>query len=202
MGRNQTRIPSSYWREAPAWYRNYYNEWSTVVGDRVKRMRAARDMILQDVADKIAKPNGGTYSVSFFSRLERGASSPPLYAYLGLAELFEVHPGRLLGADDAERDASPEEMVVVRFLRWKGISPDAALHVLSASPLPGQGPEPLGPAERLDDTPPPVSPNPYVKPPRAEFVKPRYELMDRDFDVGPLARERRVARSRGRLDGP
>jgi transcriptional regulator with XRE-family HTH domain len=193
MGRNRTQIPSSYWREAPAWYRNYYNEWSAVVGDRVRRMRAARGLTLQDVADRIAKPNGGNYSDSFFSRLERGASSPPLYVYLGLAELFEIHPGRLLGADDAERDASPGEMVLIRFLRWKGVAPDEALHVLAASPLLGEKPEPLGPAEPLDGAPPRTSPNPYVRPPRAEFVKPRIELMDRDFDAGPLARERRAA---------
>ena len=190
MGRNQTRIPSSYWREAPAWYRNYYNEWSAVVGDRARRMRAARRMTLADVAERIAKPNAGRYSAAFFSRLERGASSPPLYVYLALAELFHVHPGRLLGADDAERDASPEEMVLVRFLRWREVSPDAALHALATSPLLQQRPEPLGSSEALPETDMTFSPNPYVKPSRAEFVKPRYELMERDFGIAPPRRGR------------
>ena len=193
MGRHKTKIPSSYWREAPAWYRKYYNGWSVVVGDRIRRMRADRGMILQDVADRIQKPAGGGYSESFFSRLERGASSSPLYVYLGLAELFEVHPGRLLGADDAERDASAEEMVVVRFMRRSGIAPDAALHALATGSVPEQGPEPLGSTEPLPKTERDRVGNTIVTPPLAEFVKPRYELLDRDFGVGPAAFARRRA---------
>jgi hypothetical protein len=153
-------------------------------------------MTLQDVAERIAKPNEGRYSAAFFSRLERGASSPPLYVYLALGQLFDLHPGRLLGADDAERDASAEEMVLVRLLRWKGISPDAALHALSTSPVLEQRPEPLGTSEALEETNASFSPNPYAKPSLAEFVKPRYELMDRDFDVGPAADARRASRTK------
>ena len=179
MGRKKTRIPSSYWLEQPRFFRNYHTEWSGVVGDRVRRLRRARDLTLVDVADQIERPDGHRYSFSYFSRLERGSSSASLYVYLALAEFFGLHPGRLLGVDDAERDATAEEMVLVRFLRRAGIPPDAALDRLVAGALhPGREP-PAAPAlEAAPAFDPESAPG---RPPRQEIVKTQAELRRRDF---------------------
>ena len=122
----------AYWQEQPRWYRNYHTEWSAVVGDRIRRVRRGRGVILQELADKIARPDGGRYSITYYSRLERGSSSPPLYVYVAIAEFFGLHPGRLLGVDDAERDATAEEMVLIRFLGRIGVSPDDAGDTVTA----------------------------------------------------------------------
>jgi transcriptional regulator with XRE-family HTH domain len=181
MGREKTRIPPSYFREAPAWYRRTHTEWSGVVGDRVRRMRVDRGLTLGDMTKTIEKPGGGGYSESYFSRLERGGATSQLYVYLALAEYFEIHPGRLLGIDDVERDAAADEMVLIRFLRRIGIAPDAALEVLMAHP---PDPEPERAPERGQRKPiPPLYLERGPTPPRQEMFKPRYELMRRDFDV-------------------
>ena len=175
MGRKESRIPPSYFREAPRWYRNYHTEWSGVLGDRVRRMRRAHGLTLVNLAERILRPDGGRYSYSYYSRLERGSSSPPLYVYLALAEFFQIAPGRLLGPDDAERDATQEEMVLIRFLRRAGVAPDAAIHALTRAGWVAPEPEPPGapaglPAQRE-----------LVYPPRQEMVKTNVELQRLDF---------------------
>ena len=77
-------------------------------------------------------PEGGRrYTHGYFSRIERGYASAPMYVYLAIADALEVHPGRMMGPDDAEREASPEEMTLVGFIRLQGIEPAAAIHVLA-----------------------------------------------------------------------
>lgn len=121
----------------------YFCDWGLVVGDRVRRLRRERDMTLKDLSLEVRKPDGYRYSMGFFSRLERGAASGPLIAYSNLAEVLEVDPGRLLGTDDAQREASEAEMTLVRVLRRMGIEPDEALVRLMAGGLsegPSEGP--------------------------------------------------------------
>lgn len=182
MGRKNTRIPADYWREQPRWYRNYHTDWGGVVGDRVRRLRRARGLVLRDFEEKIERPDGGHYSLSYFSRLERGSSSAPLYVYIALAEFFGLPPGRLLGVDDAERDATAEEMVLIRFLRRAGVTPDEALDRLvdcnagSAEPLRGGELEP----DRASDFDPDAAPS---RPSRQEIVKGSAELKRLDFGL-------------------
>jgi transcriptional regulator with XRE-family HTH domain len=179
MGRKENYPSPQYWQEQPRWYRRYHTEWSGVVGERIRRLRRSRDITLQNVADTVLRPDGGRYSATYFSRLERGSSSPPLYAYLAIATLFDVQPGRLLGPDDAERDATPDEMVVVRYIRRAGISPDAALYTLThALDVP-----PPDDREWEPEPKPPPRPVfvPAVAPPAQEIVKSRAELRRLDF---------------------
>jgi len=179
VGRKQTHIPEAYWREQPRWYRNYHTEWSGVVGDRIRRLRRGRDLTLQNLADKVERPDGGRYSISYYSRLERGSSSPPLYVYLAIAECFDLHPGRLLGPDDAERDATAEEMVLIRFLRRTRVSPDDALARLACGEsAPDEPAADSLDRDRQDDSDLSAAP---PHPPRQEIVKSRTELRRLDF---------------------
>jgi len=172
----------AYWQEQPRWYRNYHTEWSAVVGDRIRRVRRGRGVILQELADKIARPDGGRYSITYYSRLERGSSSPPLYVYVAIAEFFGLHPGRLLGVDDAERDATAEEMVLIRFLRRIGVSPDDAAARLAASgeSAPDEPPGDALDRDRPDDLDPGAAP---PHPRRQEIVKSAAELRRLDFGL-------------------
>ena len=105
-----------------------------MVGGRVRRLRQADGLRLVDLTTTVTRPDGGDYSIGFFSRLERGWASPPLWVYVRLAEHFGVHPGRLLGVDDVERPVSDGELTLVRLLRRLGIEPDEALGRLLATP--------------------------------------------------------------------
>jgi hypothetical protein len=62
-------------------------------------------MTLYDLAVSVRKPEGGHYSPGYFSRLERGWASAPLYTYLAIADVLEVDAGVLLGPDAASLDA-------------------------------------------------------------------------------------------------
>ena len=86
-------------------------------------------------------------------------------------------------------------MVLVRFLRRRGIAPDAALHALADADLPPLQPEPLAPSEPLRQTDREFTPDPYAAPGRAEIVKPRFEIQERDWGKRPPG----DARRRGRL---
>ena len=89
-------------------------------------------MRLKDLAELVDKPDGGHYSLGFFSRLERGWASGPLAAYENIAHAFEVEPGRLLGPDDAQQDATEAEMTLIRTLRQMGMRPHEAIARLLA----------------------------------------------------------------------
>jgi transcriptional regulator with XRE-family HTH domain len=122
------RHPTNFWR--PGIPRNpsrYHSEWSIVVGDRVRRLRMARDWRLIDLAWRVPKPEGGCYSAGYFSRLERGWGNPPLCTYVRTAEAFDVHPGVLLGPDEVQREITPAQEVLLRVLDRAGIEPDEAI---------------------------------------------------------------------------
>jgi transcriptional regulator with XRE-family HTH domain len=107
-------------------------EWSGVIGDRMRRLRRIRDLTLEDMTLRVRRPDSPRlYTHSYFSRIERGYASAPMYVYLAIAHALEVHPGRLMGADDAERDASADEMTLVEYVRLAGIAPSVAIHVLA-----------------------------------------------------------------------
>lgn len=129
MGRHPTRVSSlqTGYRGGPRWNDRYHCEWSTVVGDRVRRLRNGRGLSLVQLADLVEKPEGGSYSAGYFSRLERGWASAPLYVYLAIAVVLEVDPGRLLGSDDAQKPITEAEMTLVRFLREADMAPHEAL---------------------------------------------------------------------------
>ncbi|MDP8942766.1 MAG: helix-turn-helix domain-containing protein [Actinomycetota bacterium] len=115
------------YKGAPRWRDPYHCEWSIVVGDRVRRLRDARDLSLRELADALGKPEGGRYSGASLSRLERGWASAPLYVYLAIAAALEVEPGRLLGPDDVQRPVTEAELTLVRTLRRLDIAPDEAI---------------------------------------------------------------------------
>jgi transcriptional regulator with XRE-family HTH domain len=110
-------------RYNPAWC-----EWAGVVGDRVRRLRTARNWTLFDLARPITSWDGrALYSVSHYSRLERGWATAPIYTYLAVAAVLEVEPGRLLGPDSAMLEASESELTLLKALRELGIAPHEAL---------------------------------------------------------------------------
>lgn len=105
----------------------YRCEWGMVVGSRVRRLRETRGLLLRDLAAQIARPDGGHYSLGFYSRLERGWASPPMWVYTVIAENFDVAPGRLLGVEGFEQAVSEGELTLVRLVRRLGIEPDEAI---------------------------------------------------------------------------
>jgi transcriptional regulator with XRE-family HTH domain len=119
----------------------YWCEWGVVVGDRVRRLRQDRNLRLADLAALVDKPDGGHYSLGFFSRLERGWASGPLAAYENIAHAFEIEPGRLLGPTDAQQDATEAEMTLIRVLRQMRIRPhDAIARLVRAEEARGSSP--------------------------------------------------------------
>jgi transcriptional regulator with XRE-family HTH domain len=98
-----------------------------VVGDRIRRLRRARDWHLIDLCNAVVKPDGGHYTPGFFSRLERGWGSGPLTTYVNVADALDVEPGRLLGPDEAQREVSGAEMALVDLVRRLGLSPAEAI---------------------------------------------------------------------------
>jgi transcriptional regulator with XRE-family HTH domain len=138
MGRYQTHV--SHWRrkDGPRWSDPYYLEWAVTVGDRIRHLRRARDWALRDLAERVPKPEGGHFSSGYFSRLERGWGSAPLYTYIKIAEAFEVDPGRLLGPEEVQRDVTPEQSVLLRVLERAGIDPADAI-VRLTQPVQAEG---------------------------------------------------------------
>ena len=115
----------------------YRTDWGAVVGDRVRRLRIARGLTLREIREKIYKPNGGSYSIGYLSKLERGWSNAPLYVYLTLGELMATEPGVLLGPDESLRGATSGEMTILAVARRIGLQPHEAVLRLLA---PGAGP--------------------------------------------------------------
>ncbi len=134
MPRHQVDFPMNL-GTAPSdsvWASRYRCEWGEVVGGRVRRRRRDAGLLLKDLSTLAPRADGRSYSSSFFSRLERGWASPPLFVYIALAEAFEVHPGRLLGIDEAVKQVSEAELTVVRLMRRIGLTPEEAIQRLVA----------------------------------------------------------------------
>lgn len=112
----------------------YYCEWGMVVGGRIRRRRRERELTLQDLVQKIHRPEGGRHSVGYLSRLERGSASAPLYTYVAIAEALEVDAGLLLGPDPSLLDASGAEQTLLHCLRGLGIEPHEAILRLQSEP--------------------------------------------------------------------
>ncbi len=127
MGRHPTNV-SSFWRQGgPRWADPYYREWAVVVGDRIRRLRNERGWSIAELAHCVRKPEGGHYSAGYFSRLERGWGTAPLYVYIVIAEQLGVDPGVLLGPDEVRREITPAASVLIRFLERVGITPEDAI---------------------------------------------------------------------------
>jgi transcriptional regulator with XRE-family HTH domain len=126
VGRNQT-IVHSLRRNGPRWSDPYFTDWGVVVGDRIRRLRQALGWALHELAHRVRKPEGGHYSAGYFSRLERGWASAPLYVYLMIAAELDVDAGVLLGPDEVQRELSPEEAVLLRVLREADVDPGEAI---------------------------------------------------------------------------
>jgi transcriptional regulator with XRE-family HTH domain len=133
MGRHPTAV-SSFWRKGgPRWSDPYYREWAVVVGDRIRRLRQDRGWTLGELCGRVPKPEGGCYSIGYFSRLETGWGSAPLYVYIVIAEALEVDAGVLLGPDEAQREITPGEAFLLRFLERARIDPEEAIVRLARS---------------------------------------------------------------------
>lgn len=65
------------------------------IGKRVRDLRQARGLTLQDLADKAA------ISKSYLSRVETSSKAPPVSTLLALAQALETTVGRLLGEEEA-----------------------------------------------------------------------------------------------------
>jgi transcriptional regulator with XRE-family HTH domain len=129
MGRHQTVV--SGWAGGPGdgdgWSKAYKLEWGEVVGHRVRRLRQARGWKLHDLQGRVPKPAGGRYSGGYFSRVERGWTSPPLYVYLRIAEALELKPGELLGLEAFDRELSPEQVLLLKVVEEMGLSAEEAI---------------------------------------------------------------------------
>ena len=123
---HNSRFLSAY-RYGPGGFDPEHCQWAVVVGDRIRRLRVARGWTLKDLSLKIVRPDGYHYTIGYFSKLERGWASAPLYVYLSIAAAFDMDGGRLLGPDSAMLEASEAEMTVVQTMRELGIEPHAAL---------------------------------------------------------------------------
>jgi hypothetical protein len=77
--------------------------------------------------ERVRRPNGRGYSPAFLSRIEAGYANSPLYAYIHLAEGYDLDVARLLGPEEAEKPVGDAEMTLIRFLSRLGITPDEAM---------------------------------------------------------------------------
>jgi hypothetical protein len=76
------------------------------------------------------RPDGIVYSLSTFSRLERGSAGSPFHVYLQLARTLEIAPGRLLGEDETPLDTTGGETTLIATLRRLEIAPHEALALI------------------------------------------------------------------------
>lgn len=110
-----------------------------VVGERIRRLRRDREMSLVRLADAVEKPGGGTYSAGYFSRIERGWASAPLWVYIATATALDVKPWRLLGPEEVQKEVTDAELTLIQFLRRKGLAPHEALvRLASLQPPPAR----------------------------------------------------------------
>ena len=114
-------------RAAEQWELLYRTPYTVMVGGRLRGIRETRKLTQRQALARTRRPNGGTYSQGFLSRIEAGYANAPLYAYVHLSKAYELEPGRILGSDEAQKPITEAEMTVVKFLRRARISPDEAL---------------------------------------------------------------------------
>jgi len=100
---------------------------SVLIGQRLRRIREARGLTQGQAMRRVKRPGGAAYSQPLLSRMEAGYTSTPLYVYLHVAEVYRVHPGRLLGPEEADKTVGEAEMALIEFLRRLGISPSEAM---------------------------------------------------------------------------
>lgn len=120
----------------------YRCEWGQVVGDRIRRLRRERGLMIVELARQVQKPEGGHYSLSYISRIERGWASATLYAYVAIAAALDVDPGKLLGPDNVAVDADPGDLVLLQWMRARGLAPHEVIVALTAAQpteLPDEG---------------------------------------------------------------
>lgn len=120
------------------------HEVAAVVGDRIRRLRLDRGMRLLELARRIPKPSGRPYSASYVSRIERGWAHAPIYVYDHIARALDVDPWLLFAQDEVRHDPRPDELVLLRFLRRAGISPDEVLWLLADAARPTKAPAGTG----------------------------------------------------------
>lgn len=133
MGRHESDVLALRRPKGGAgWIDAYRCEWGMVVGDRIRRLRRDRDMTLVQLAGAVNKPGGGQYSAGYFSRIERGWASAPLWVYIATAGALDVEPWRLLGPAEVQKPITDAELMLVQFLRRVGLPPDEALARLAA----------------------------------------------------------------------
>ena len=111
------------------WELLYRTAYSGMLGARLRRIREGRHLT-QGQALRLVKrppPSKRTYSQGFLSRIEAGYANSPLYAYIHLAQAYEIDPGRLMGPEEAEKPVGEAEMTLIEFLRRLGISPAEAM---------------------------------------------------------------------------
>lgn len=128
---NNSRFYSAY-AVGPRRHDPEHCQWAVVIGDRIRRIRTARGWLLRDLAERVRRPDGHRYSLGYFSKIERGWATAPLYAYLAVAAALDVDPGRLFGSDAAMLDASEAEITLLRTVRSLGLEPHEALAILAA----------------------------------------------------------------------
>jgi transposase len=81
---------SAQGEEQSEWMRGYRLEWGEVVGLRVRRLRNARDWTLQNLRERVRKPDGGHYDVTAEQRVvldvieRRGLSADEAIARLAI----------------------------------------------------------------------------------------------------------------------
>ncbi|MEA2373540.1 MAG: Helix-turn-helix domain [Thermoleophilaceae bacterium] len=136
MGRHRIHVSRAEhgFSGGPRWADPYYCEWSVVVGDRIRRLRKAREWSLRELASHVERPGGRPCSAGYLSRIERGWASAPLYVYLVVADALGVAPGRLLGPDDAEREVDQAEEMLLAVLQKLEMDPAEAVARLVREP--------------------------------------------------------------------
>jgi transcriptional regulator with XRE-family HTH domain len=144
MGRSQTQPKLLGYQTGYAGARlgkdNHWHEWAMIVGDRLRRLRAGRRWTLAELSCLVARPDGGGYSPGYLGKIERGVAYAPLFVYLKLAELYEVHPSLLFAQDEVLKGVNEVEMTLVRVVREARVDPsDAIVRILGPARSVDQG---------------------------------------------------------------
>jgi transcriptional regulator with XRE-family HTH domain len=119
-------------RAPERWELLFRNTYTVMLGRRLRRVREAAGLTQAEALKSVRRPNGRSYSVAFLSRIEAGYANSPLYAYLHLAEGYELDVARLLGPEEAEKPVGEAEMTLILLLRRLGITADEAIARLVA----------------------------------------------------------------------
>ena len=90
-------------------------------------------MSLVQLARRVEKPGGGSFSPGYISKIERGWANAPLSTYLALAGGLGVAPWRLLGPEEVQKEVTDAELTVVQFLRHTDMAPHEALARLATA---------------------------------------------------------------------